>query len=68
MAELFVKYYFKYMKKILALFCFAVCMQTAFAQKPNVDSILQKVAVEKDEDKKVDLLVSIVSAEVNNDP
>lgn len=43
-------------------------MQTGFAQKPNVDSILQKVAVEKDEDKKVDLLVSLVSAETNNNP
>ena len=38
------------------------------AQKPNVDSILQKVAVEKDEDKKVDLLVSLISAETNNNP
>lgn len=56
------------MKKIIALFCFAVCMQTAFAQKTNVDSILQKVAVEKDDDKKVDLLVSLISAEINNDP
>lgn len=43
-------------------------MHTAIAQKPNVDSILQKVAIEKDEDKKVDLLVSLVSSEINNDP
>ena len=28
-------------------------MHTAIAQKPNVDSILQKVAIEKDEDKKL---------------
>ncbi|HPH86429.1 MAG TPA: tetratricopeptide repeat protein [Ferruginibacter sp.] len=56
------------MKKLVTLFCFIVSLQTAIAQKPNVDSILQKVAVEKDEDKKVDLLVSLVSAETNNNP
>lgn len=56
------------MKKILALICFIASMQTAVAQKPNVDSILQKVTVEKEEDKKVDLLVSLVSAEINNNP
>ena len=38
------------------------------AQKPNVDSILQKVGVERNEDKIVDLLVSLVSAEINNNP
>ncbi|MBK8140549.1 MAG: tetratricopeptide repeat protein [Chitinophagaceae bacterium] len=56
------------MKSILILFCFIVSMLTGFAQKPNVDSILLKIAVEKDEDKKVDLLVSMVSTEINNDP
>ncbi len=56
------------MKRILILFCFIVSMLTGFAQKPNVDSILLKIAVEKDEDKKVDLLVSMVSTEINNDP
>lgn len=56
------------MKKIATLLCFIACMQTAVAQKPNVDSILQKVAIEKDEDKKVDLLVSLISSEINNNP
>ena len=56
------------MKRILALFCFLISCQVALAQKPNVDSILQKLGVEKDEDKKVDLLVSLVSSEINNDP
>ena len=56
------------MKKIITFFCFITSMQTAFSQKPNVDSILQKVAVEKDEDKKVDLLVSLVNVEINNNP
>lgn len=56
------------MKKIVTLFCFIASIQATVAQKPNVDSILQKVAVEKNEDKKVDLLVSLVSTEINNDP
>ena len=56
------------MKKIVILFCFIAGFQLAYTQKPNVDSILQKVAIEKDEDKKVDLLVSLVVAEINNDP
>ncbi|MEZ5069246.1 MAG: hypothetical protein R2847_12595 [Bacteroidia bacterium] len=56
------------MKKIVTHLSFIVCMHTAIAQKPNVDSILQKVAIEKDEDKKVDLLVSLISSEINNDP
>lgn len=55
-------------KKIIAFFFFVAGIQTAVAQKTNVDSILQKVAIEKDEDKKVDLLVSMVSTEINNDP
>ena len=63
----------KKMKNLIILFCFAAAMLpigigTASAQKPNVDSILQKVALEKNEDKKVDLLVSLVSSEINNDP
>jgi tetratricopeptide (TPR) repeat protein len=56
------------MKKIITLFCFIAGMQTVFAQKPNVDSILQKIAIEKDEDRQVDLLVSLVSSETNNNP
>ena len=56
------------MKKIITLICFIVNMQIAYAQKTNVDSILQKVAVEKDEDKKFDLLISLVATEINNEP
>ncbi|MBK8089023.1 MAG: tetratricopeptide repeat protein [Chitinophagaceae bacterium] len=56
------------MKKIIALFCFVASMQTVFAQGINVDSILQKVAVEKDGDKKFDLLISLIGTEINNNP
>jgi len=56
------------MKKIFIAIFFYSMAHISTAQKPNVDSILQKVAVEKDEDKKVDLLVSLISAETNNNP
>jgi tetratricopeptide (TPR) repeat protein len=56
------------MKKTITLFCFVASMQFAFAQKTNIDSILQKVAVEKDENKKFDLFISMVGTEINNDP
>jgi tetratricopeptide (TPR) repeat protein len=56
------------MKRIITLFCFVASLQTAFAQKTNVDSILQKVAVEKDDNKRFDLFISMVGTEINNDP
>ncbi len=43
-------------------------MQAAFSQKTNIDSILQKVAIEKNEDKKFDLFISMVGTEINNNP
>ncbi len=56
------------MKKIITLFCFVTSLQTVFAQKTNLDSILQKVVVEKNGDKKFNLLISLVGTEINNDP
>jgi len=61
------------MKKIIPILCFLagmlpIAIGTAFAQKTNVDSILQKVAVERNDDKKVDLLVSLYTPEMNNNP
>jgi tetratricopeptide (TPR) repeat protein len=56
------------MKKTITLFCFVASMQFAFAQKTNIDSILQKVVVEKDENKRFDLFINLVGTEINNDP
>jgi tetratricopeptide (TPR) repeat protein len=56
------------MKKIIILFCFIVNMQIAFTQILNVDSILQKIAVEKDDDKKIELFESLHTNEFNNSP
>jgi len=41
------------MKKTILLFSFIATLQVVFAQKSNVDSILQKVALEKDENKRL---------------
>jgi tetratricopeptide (TPR) repeat protein len=56
------------MKKIITLFCFIASMQTTFTQKLNADSIIQKIAVEKDEDKKVDLIFSFYSPGYDANP
>jgi tetratricopeptide (TPR) repeat protein len=56
------------MKKIIILFCFLASIQTAFTQKLNADSIIQKIAAEKDEDKKVDLIFSFYSPGFDANP
>ncbi len=56
------------MKNVLVLLCFLLSMQSAFPQSPSIDSILQKIAVEKDEDKKVDLIIGMWAKGVDRDP
>ncbi len=57
------------MKKIiLPLLVVCLLVTPAFAQRPNVDSIIQKIAVEKDENKKVDLIISIWNTGFDRDP
>ena len=56
------------MKIIIILLCFAANLQTALAQKLNVDSILRKMSVEKEDDKKVDLAVSLFLNGLDRDP
>ena len=56
------------MKKIIILVCFITGMQTAFAQKLNIDSTIQKIAAEKNDDKKVELLAGLHTNEFNNSP
>ena len=46
------------MKKIITLFCFIASMHTAFSQAPDIATALQKIAEEKDENKKVDLIIN----------
>ncbi|MBL0135953.1 MAG: hypothetical protein IPP79_19235 [Chitinophagaceae bacterium] len=56
------------MKIIITFFWFIAGIQTAFAQKTNVDSILQKVTIERNEDNKFDLLIGLIGSEINNSP
>ena len=56
------------MKKILFFFFFFLSVQNIFSQSQSIDSILQKIAVEKDEDKKVDLIISIWNTGFDRDP
>ena len=63
------------MKKIIALSCFCVSMQTAFSQNQSLQSIsremdviLQKIDAEKDDYKRIDLIASIYSTRVEINP
>ena len=56
------------MRKIIVLLSLFFIIKTAYPQSPAVDSILKKIAVEKDEDKKVDLIVSIWATGLDRDP
>ncbi len=56
------------MKKILVLFYLLLATALAYTQSQSIDSILQKIAVEKDEDKKVDLIFSIWETGFDRDP
>ena len=56
------------MKNLLFLFSFLLCIHTAFPQNQAVDSLLQKLAIEKSEDKKVDLIVSLFLTGLDRDP
>ena len=56
------------MKRIICLIYLIVSMLTVFAQKLNVDSILQQLAVEKDDDKKIDLILSIFTLTNETNP
>src|SRR3978361_166544 len=56
------------MKNLLFLFCFLSCIHKASPQDKSVDSLLQKLAVEKDADKKIDLVVSLFLTGLDRDP
>jgi tetratricopeptide (TPR) repeat protein len=56
------------MKKLLFLFCFFYFTYPAFPQNHSIELLLQKIAVEKNEDKKVNLIVSIWENPSSFDP
>ncbi|MDQ6756656.1 MAG: tetratricopeptide repeat protein [Bacteroidota bacterium] len=56
------------MKKIIVLLSLFFVVRSAYSQSKSVDSILQKLSVEKDDDKKVDLAVSLFLTGLDKDP
>lgn len=56
------------MKKLLVLFYFLLTTALAYTQRQAIDSILRKITVEKDGDKKVDLIIGIWATGVDRDP
>ena len=55
------------MKNCLILFSFLLS-NTAFPQSQSIDSIMQKIAIEKDENKKVDLIINIWDTRASFEP
>lgn len=55
------------MKKIIAFFFFITSIQTAFSQNAGIDSMLQKIAAEKDDSRRIDIIYSslVIIGETN---
>jgi len=56
------------MKKLVSAVLFFICFQNTIAEKINVDQAVQKIVAEKNEDKKLELIVDEYTTEFNNDP
>ena len=56
------------MKKIIILFCFIAGLQNVFAQINNSDILIQKLAAEKNEAKRIDLINDFVGNTAEIDP
>ena len=56
------------MKKFIAILFFLAGIQTGFSQMQNADAVLQKIAAEKDDDTRVDLLLDFFGATQDSDP
>ena len=46
------------MKRALILLVFLLSIQTVFPQKTGIDSMLKKIAAEKDDNKRIDIINS----------
>lgn len=56
------------MKKIIILFYLIASIQTSFSQSINIDTTLQKIATEKDDDIRSDLILSIFTTTNETNP
>jgi hypothetical protein len=53
------------MKKIIILFGFLISIHAAFSQSEDFDAMLQKIATEKDDNTRIDLIMSLSNSETN---
>ena len=56
------------MKKLLSLFCFLLLMMGAFSQGAPGDAMLQKISAERNDDKRLDLILAFFSGTQESDP
>jgi tetratricopeptide (TPR) repeat protein len=56
------------MKKILILFGLLLSITTVFSQSENFDTMLQKIAAEKDDNNRIDLIINFFSSTTESNP
>jgi hypothetical protein len=56
------------MKKIMTLFCFLLSIQITFSQNADIDSMLHKIAAEKDDSRRIDIIYSSLVLIGETDP
>lgn len=55
-------------KRVLIFFCLLLSINTAFSQIENIDIMLQKIAGEKDDNIRIDLINDLYSSTTDSDP
>lgn len=56
------------MKKIIYFSCFLLVMQTAFAQSSDIEATLGKIAAEKEDNHRIDLILNFFAATQESNP
>ncbi|HRX92904.1 MAG TPA: hypothetical protein P5158_02255 [Chitinophagaceae bacterium] len=56
------------MKKLFLFFILLVTLQSSFSQIAGIDSMIQKISLEKDDDKRIDIIYSITMLIGETDP
>jgi len=56
------------MKKLLILFSLLVSINMAFSQSENIDTLLKKIATEKDKNVSIDLIIEFFARTLESNP
>jgi len=56
------------MKKVMFLLGFLLCVQVAFSQNADVDALFKKIATEKDENSRIDIIINFLANTSEVDP